>query len=355
MQKTKSLISKVFVRVAALGLVASMLAPLGAQAAQVTSRSLTLGSSGASVVTTHTIAFTIPTTGNVGSIKFEYCDTAYAACVTPGGLSTTGATLSAQSGETGFTIVAGSNGAPYLTRTATSVTGPQAVSYTLSNVTNANTANTEYWVRISTFVSTNASGGAVDTGVVTYNTASQITVSGTMPESLVFCVGTSGTNCTNITGTAVSLGVFSPTATNTGTSVMSASTNASFGYAITLTGTTLTSGANTITAMGTQTLNSSGCAVSCTSTTGSSQFGSNVKANTTPAVGANVSGTGTATGSGGYNTADSFRFFSGDTVASVAGVSQANLFTNSYIVNVGGDQAAGVYAATMTYICTATF
>jgi hypothetical protein len=42
-------------------------------------------------------------------------------------------------------------------------------------------------------------------------------------------------------------------------------------------------------------------------------------------------------------------------VASVAGVSAANLFTNSYIVNVGGDQAAGVYTATLTYICTATF
>jgi len=54
-----------------------------------------------------------------------------------------------------------------------------------------------------------------------------------------------------------------------------------------------------------------------------------------------VTGPGTATGSGGYNTANSFRFFSGDTVAGVAGVTKSNLFTNSYIVNVGGDQAAG--------------
>jgi hypothetical protein len=107
--------------------------------------------------------------------------------------------------------------------------------------------------------------------------------------------------------------------------------------------------------MGTQTLDSTGCAVSCTSTTGSSQFGSNVKANTSPSVGANVTGAGSAAGFGGYNTSDSFRFFTGDTVASAAGVSKANLFTNSYIVNVGGDQAAGVYTATLTYICTATF
>jgi hypothetical protein len=176
-----------------------------------------------------------------------------------------------------------------------------------------------------------------------------------MPESLVFCVGTSGTDCTNITGTAVNLGTFSPLATNTGTSVMSASTNAGSGYAIVINGTTLTSGANTISAMGTQSLNSSGCAVSCTSTIGTSQFGSNVRANTTPSVGADVTGLGSATGSGGYNTVNSFRYFTGDTVAGVGGVTKANFFTNSYLVNVGGNQAAGLYAATMTYICTATF
>jgi hypothetical protein len=153
----------------------------------------------------------------------------------------------------------------------------------------------------------------------------------------------------------VNLGTFSPLSTSTGTSVMQASTNASSGYIITINGTTMTSGANTIPAMGTQSANSSGCAVSCTSTTGTSQFGTNVRDNTTPNVGTNVSGAGTATGSGGYNTIDAFRFFTGDTVASVGGPSKANTFTNSYIVNVGGDQAAGQYTATMTYICTATF
>jgi len=42
-------------------------------------------------------------------------------------------------------------------------------------------------------------------------------------------------------------------------------------------------------------------------------------------------------------------------VASVGVPSNANLFTNSYIVNVAGSQAAGLYTSTMTYICTATF
>jgi hypothetical protein len=80
-----------------------------------------------------------------------------------------------------------------------------------------------------------------------------------------------------------------------------------------------------------------------------------VRDNATPNVGTNVSGSGTAAGFGGYNTIDQFRFFSGDTVASVAVPTEQNIFTNSYIVNVGGSQAAGLYSATLTYICTATF
>jgi hypothetical protein len=348
-------LARTLTRIAPLALLLQLAMPFGVQAANVGTRSLTLDSSAPGVVTAHTIAFTIPTTGNVGSIKFEYCTTAYSACVTPTGLVTTSASLSAQSGATGFTIVNGTNGAPYVTRASSSVTGPQAVSYTLSNVTNPSTTNTEYWTRITTYASIDTTGGSTDDGVVAWSTANQIVATGTMPESLVFCVGTSGTDCSNITGSAVALGVFSPVTTNTGTSLMSASTNAGFGYVITATGSTLTSGANTITAMGTQSLNSGACSPSCTSTTGTSQFGANVKANATPSVGANVTGPGTATGFGGYNTANAFRYFTGDTVASVAGVSNTNLFTNSYIVNVGGDQAAGVYTATMTYICTATF
>jgi len=343
------------VKVSCAALFAGLFLPFTAQAAPLTSRSLLMGSSAASASTSHSISFTVPSAASVGSIKFEYCTTGYAACVTPAGLVTTSASLTAQTGATGFTVVNTTNGAPYITRSAAGIGSGTQVSYTLSSITNPSAANTEFWVRITTYASTDTTGGSIDDGVVAVSTGNNITVSGTMPESLVFCVGTSGTDCTNISGTAVSLGVFSPVSTSTGTSVMSASTNAAFGYSITLVGTTMTSGSNTIPAMGTQTLNSSGCAVSCTSATGASQFGTNVRANTSPSVGADVTGLGTAAGSGGYNTANSFRFFSGDTVASVSGVSKANLFTNSYLVNVGGDQAAGVYAATMTYICTATF
>jgi hypothetical protein len=250
-----------------------------------------------------------------------------------------------------------------VTHSAAAVTATPTVTIILNNVTNPNANNKQFYVRISTYSATNTSAPSypgTDYGAVAEATTQPITVSGVMPESLVFCVGTTwNTSCNDISGSSVDLGTFSPVATNKGSSVMSASTNAASGYVITINGTAMTSGANTIPSMGTQALNSSGCVVSCTSATGTSQFGSNVRANNIisagGAFGSDVTGTGTGVGVGGYNITNTFRFFTGDTVASVGAPSNSNLFTSSYIVNVGGSQAAGLYTSTMTYICTATF
>jgi len=42
-------------------------------------------------------------------------------------------------------------------------------------------------------------------------------------------------------------------------------------------------------------------------------------------------------------------------VASSSMVTNSQEYTNSYVVNVDGSQPAGVYTATLTYICTAMF
>jgi hypothetical protein len=354
-----------------LELAATVASPLGAEAASITSRSVTLGTSAPSVLgtdsTTYTFSFKPATSGAVGSVKFQICDSPIVtgACNQPSGasFSSPGASLNA-GGSTAPFNSGWANGSGGQAATSTTfwitngstpaLTAGNSYSIQLQGVHNPTAVNYQFFARLYTY-SDAAGTNPVDSGGMAISTAQQITVSGVMPESLIFCVGTSGSNCGNITGSAVDLGTFSPTSTNTGLSVMSASTNASFGYAITVNGTTLTSGSNTIAAMGTQSANSAGCAPSCTSTTGVAQFGSNVRQNTVPAVGADVSGLGSALGFGGYNTPNGFRFFTGDTVASAAGVTKANLFTNSYIVNVGGDQAAGVYTSTLTYICTATF
>jgi hypothetical protein len=355
-----------------------------ADAAQITARSLTLESGGASApyngnggsmpggVVKHLFQFTLPTSGNVQSIQFNYCttpaDTGSLTCITPTGLVTTSATLLAQNGATGFSMVNTTNGAPYLTRSAASITGPQIVSYELGVITNPTDTNKTFFVRISTFTTSNATGSPTDTGSVAASTANPIVLTGIMPESLVFCtgatVGTTGgfPDCTTASNGAVSFDrLFSPTDTAIATSQMAASTNAGSGYAISLFGTTLTSGSNTITAMNT----ASG---GDTAVRNSSQFGTNLKANSsgvsTPSVGAEVAPS--VNGSNyrgealtGYNTVDKFRFVSGENVAdsgnATLGASDSQIFTNSYIVNVPGSQPAGTYTTTLTYICTPTF
>jgi hypothetical protein len=342
-----------------------------AYAAQITSRSLTLqagatdGGSKPGGVVNHLFSFTIPTTGNVGSMQFLYCTTASGTCTLPTGLVTTSATMGTQSGATGFTLVNTTNGAPYITRTASSISSGTAVSYQLLTVTNPTTTNQSFYVRISTYASTNVTGGTTDTGVVAASTATQITLTGTMPESLIFCSGgtisTTGgiPDCSTATSGAISFNQpFSPADTATATSQLAASTNAGSGYVITVNGVTLTSGANTVTAMGSST----------TGVRGTSQFGLNLRANTTatsnPAVGTDV--TPAANGSNykgealtGYSTIDNFKFVTGNSIADSAnggaGPSDSQIYTVSYIVNANGAQAIGTYTTTLTYICTSTF
>ncbi len=347
-------------------------------AAQITNRSLTLqagatdGGSEPGGVVNHLFNFTLPA-NTVGSIKFEYCETAadvgLGTCVTPTGLVTTSATMGTQSGATGFTLNATTNGAPYLTRTAAAASG--AVSYQLLGITNpvygptVPDTNKTFFVRILTYANTTATGIPQDNGTVAASTAEPIILSGVMPESLVFCTGetigldiatSTVPDCSTATdGTIAFNQLFSPTATAISQSQMAASTNAGAGYAITVNGPTLTSGSNTIAGM-----NTAGISVP-----GTAQFGLNLKANiTTPTVGLEVAPAPNGTNyrgqaSTGYDTPEQYKFTSGDTVAAsdntAAGPSDAQIFTVAYIANVPGSQPAGTYTSTLTYICTATF
>jgi hypothetical protein len=395
-QKKKNFRSKIHLLVA-VTLVAALFAQTfqlnKASAAQITLRSLTLQSgtdpivnggskAGASGVK-HFFQFTLPgsLSVNVGSIKFQYCTLAAGTCTTPNGLVTTSATLGAETGVTGFSMVNTTNGSPYLTRSAAPPGTGVAVSYRLDNITNPDNTNCystinfakencTFFVRITTYATTDTSGGVGDSGVVTASTAQQITLTGTMPESLVFCTGgtiglTAGVpDCATTTTGAISFNqLFSPTDTATTTSQMAASTNAGSGYVITVNGPTLSSGSNTISAMTTTSTGDLGVR-------GISQFGLNLKANTTttsnPAVGTEVAPAanagnyrGQAKPSSGYDSVDHFRFVTGDAVANSAnggaGGTDAQIFTIAYIVNVPGSQPAGTYTTTLTYICTPTF
>ncbi|MDB5186949.1 MAG: exported protein of unknown function [Candidatus Saccharibacteria bacterium] len=352
-------------------------------AAQITNRKLTLigvgtnGGSKPNVAANHLFNFTLAGGTDTGSIKFQYCTTAAPVaggidCNLPAGTVTTGSTLGSETGATGFTNIDNStNGTTIISRTSASAASG-AVAYQLNNVINPNT-NTTFFVRISTHNALDGTGAAIDSGTVTAATTNPIDLSGTMPESLVFCaaetIGLNGgvPDCATATDATIAFNqLFSPTDTATASSQLVASTNAGAGYAIAVHGTTLTSGSNTISPIG----------ATAAGIRGVSQFGLNLKANTTATsttpVGAEVAVASNGTNYRGqasddYKVIDNFKFVSSNIIANSAsngndldaidtpGGSDAQIFTVSYMVNVPGSQPAGTYTTTLTYICTPTF
>ena len=335
----KSIKKSVYLAVTGILTVASVLPSLvgTASAAQITARSVTIGTSQASTQTSYAFNFTVAGATAIKSMAFQACTTASGTCTTPAGFTITGSTLGSQptglgaaSGWTANTSTAGSlrvlNAA-----NATAPSGSQTV--TFNNVTNPSTVNATYFFRMTTY-SDAAWTTAIDTGTVATSTAGIVTVTASVDETLTFTLAT-----TNVT-----LGTLSSSTTASGTSSMTASTNAATGYNITVSGNTLTSGANQITAM-------SGAA----SSTNSKQFGINLAANSTPSVGTAVTGTGTGSAQSGYNTANNFKFASGETVAAAAGPTNSNTYTVSYIANIDGITQPGSYSTNLNYVATANF
>lgn len=339
MKETQKGLSK---RITALGLAISLvgsaliLAVSGmASAAQLTVRSLTLGSSVASASTSYQFNFTTGSTATIQSFSAQICTTASGSCSTPGGFDNSSSTFTSSTLTGSWTINTGTAGTIKATNTgASSTSSGAAKNIIFGAVTNPSATNSTFFARITTY-SDNAYSTPVDVGTVAASTAGQITVTASVDETLTF----------TLTAATVALGSLSTSSTGSGTSTMSAATNAASGYSITVNGTTLTSGANTITALASQTASSQG----------SSQFGINLKANTTPSVGSNVSGSGSGTATANYGTADQFRFVTGDSVASASVPTNSNTYTVSYIANIAGATLPGSYSTALTYIASATF
>ncbi len=367
-----------------LGFLAATISPLFMQptalAAQITNRSLTLqtdssattpvGGSDPGGTVDHLFNFTVPSATAIQSIEFTYCSslTTSDVCSTsvPTGLTTTAATLGTTSSAlSGFTLNNSTNGVPYLTSsTAYTPAANTALSVQLVGVVNPTAANTTFFVTISTWQQATPGTTLVDEGNVAASTANPIVLTGVMPESLIFCTGatiseTSGIpNCSTATSGNITFPMlFSPSSTAYTTSQMAASTNGTYGYVITITGTPPTNGSNQVSPITSAT----------TSQVGTSQFGLNLEVNTTPAVGTAVTPASDGVNyfaypETGYNTANNFQFNSGNTVAN-SGYStgtptkptDAQIYTVSYIVNVPGDLPPGTYTSTLTYICTPTF
>lgn len=313
--------------------------PNNASALQITGRKVVIGSSLASASTTYAFTFTVPQSTVIKSAGFAACTTASGDCTPAPGFSASSSTLTAQptnlGDAAGWTVSTATAGELRLSKTGNvaAPTGQQAVGF--SGVTNPSATNSTFYMRITTY-SDDAYTTEIDSGVVATSTAGQITVTASVDETLTFTLATA----------TVALGALTTSSTGTGTSSMTVATNATTGYSVGYSGTTLTSGSDTITAM----------AAAGGSTMNSKQFGINLMNNTTPAIGSNVSGSGSGTAQTGYSTTNQFKFnVAGDIVAAATVPTNSNVFTTSYIANIDGVTAAGAYSTVLTYTATANF
>src|SRR5579862_1416700 len=331
-------------------IVSSVLLPATAKAAELTNRSVTLGSAIASATDSYNFNFTVQSTSNLGSIAFDFCSNSpilSEPCIPPAGLDVSAATLASQSGNIGFSVDGVDTTTNELALTRVPVAGIATnTNFVFDNITNPSAAGTTTFVRITTYATNNISGPYTDNGSVAYETATPFQIGAFVPPFLKLCAGvTVAPDCSSISGDRVDLGDLSKTQANAGTSQVAGGTNSPTGYAIYSLGNTMTSGNNFIPALASPTA----------SFPGNSQFGINLRANLNPPVGQDPVGTGIATPTSNYNTPNRFMFSNGDSIAVASQPSDYNRLTISYLVNVPSGQPVGVYSTTITYEAVAQF
>jgi hypothetical protein len=328
-------------------LVAFILVQVGrsAHAFELSNRTLEIKTSIGGATTQHILSFNFEDPETIGSLDLQYCTSPVEAiaCTPPPGLNAASAVLSAQSGETGFTILSQNANEIVLSR-APSTTGLQLNSYTFDNVVNPSNKG-PFFLRINTYASTDATGPKIDFGGTAGSITQSISISAEVPPILQFCVGiTIQGFCTIVDGTFLDLGVLTSTRAAVGTSRFQAYTNAEFGYSVRVTGTTITSGNNVINALASPT----------PSSPGTRQFGINLRANTQPAVGADpISGNGVIAAN--YVIPNRYTYNDGDVLVTNPGIGDFETYTVTYLVNIIDNQTPGIYNTILTYFCTANF
>lgn len=347
----RKFLSKLFLVLLVTATIGSILNALigNVYGAQLQSRSLTLTNSQPSVISTYNIGFSLVNYESLGAVLIQFCSNDPLqgdVCQAPAGFNDLSAVLSAQSGINNFSInnLSTVNTIFLQSSSPSNASGP--IGFTLDNITNPSSPGS-YYARIQTFTQTNGSGTANDFGGIAFAITSAINITAEVPPYILFCTGINipNDNCTDATGSYVNFGFLANGVAGQGTSQMLAATNAVSGYAITVYGTSLESGINIVNPI----------YKSDISRPGTSQFGFNLVANSSPSGGLNPSGNGGAAPVTGYNKPNYYQFNSGDIIASYPKPDYDKLYTASYIVNIPATQPPGVYVTTLTYICVATF
>jgi hypothetical protein len=327
--------------------------PFGVQkadAAQITSRSLKLSDArGGNHNTTYSITFTPGTTGLVGSMEFQFCSNSALiedSCTAPYGLDLLNANVISQSGTAGFMKSNASSVNDFIVNQNVPITvSSTPINFTLDAITNP-TFEGSYYLKVFTYSNTTASGVPIDFGAMAFPINPGFSVSSEVPPYLTFCGSVSITNfdCSTANDSVIDFGQFSSAVASAGQSQLVAATNAGSGYSIYVNGTTMTSGNNILAAMQND-----------TSKVGTSQFGINLRNNTSPNIGEDITGPGTGTVTTNYNQVNRYRFTAGENIATATQAQDFRKYTISYVVNVDKNQAPGVYSTTLTYVCLANF
>jgi hypothetical protein len=321
-------------------------------AATVTNASDTMSNLTINATSTHAIKFTSPTGANQNTdtiiitfpADFDFTGKAIGGLsfthgVTTGLETTEALAASASASDWGAAFSGTENRVLTLTAptdgTGAAVVAPGdklIIGYTGVNSVNPSSA-ASYSIAIS--------GAFGDTGEVTVNilTDDQVVISATVPQSLTFSISDNSISFGNLS--AVAARHASGTAAGQSTEVeahnLIAGTNAANGYTMTVAGNTLTSGANTITAIG---------AANTASSVGTEQFGLRMSATGgSGAVSAPYAAAGFAFDSGAFP----------DQVATSVTSSANTTYSARYISNITSATEAGSYTATLTYVATANF
>lgn len=300
--------------------------------------------------TSDTITITFPAGFTMNSIDFADVDLAFSAgsqanCTSP--TYTNNATLAA-------VPAAGVWGAALSGQVLTLTAPSSAFSTTIAanacvqveigfNATTGTTGNTQITNPASANSYEITIGGLfADTGSATVNviTDDSVDIAATVAQSLTFSISDTaiGFGALNSAAARFATGDATGSGSEVGAHDLVVGTNATNGYTLTATGTTLTAGGGaTVSAIG---------ASNTTSSVGTEQFGMRFTA---------TGGSGTVAAP---YTAAGFAFDTAafpDQIASATGASSNTTYSARYIANIAANTDAGSYSATVTYVATANF
>lgn len=314
-------------------------------------RSLFMNSVTPGATTSYKLSLDYMTPEPVGSLDLQFCMSPipHDPCVKPQGLNLTNVSLSNQTGEVGFSAQVLSSTRIVLSRTPTMIAGVGSKStYTFNNIVNPDNLPEAFSIRITSHTSTNATGPHIDFGSVRGNVGEGITITTQVPPMLIFCAAEQvDENCLSTNENYFTdMGNLEQDGTLTAQSQFAVGTNASGGFVVTAVGNPLAAGTNVIDGIGSPSQ----------SQTGRNQFGINLVANDELNVGHDPEGVWTnAVPTPDYAQPNTYKYVSGDVIASSPNVSLIKKFTVSYIVNVSPTLRAGVYTATINYVASGRF